>query len=384
MCKKNNVYNFLLIFLLLIIPNKTFANNLEINKITKEIYEEQFKLSGAENLYNQVPEDVLNNLENMGIKTGNWYEFLNMNFNNFFNIILNIIKTNIIKPLKIIVPIVCIILIYSIIKSFNLNLNNNVEKIMTLIGMLCTCLYIVNPVSKIINSVSIIIKIASNFIMCYVPIMSTIMISSGQVVTASSYQTLVLSAGQIINYICSNFMVPIMNILLGVLLTSCLTNTFDLTKISNYFYKITKIILEFISLVFTGILTLQNLITNTADNLGTNTLKFALNNFVPIVGSMLNDTFGTVNSCLKLLKSSIGIFGILACLLIFLPTIIECTLWICSLNISACISDIFEIKKISYLLKSISKIMSILISIIFFTIVILIISSVIVLIMGEK
>lgn len=384
MCKRNNIFNLLLIFILFIIPNKIFAENSGINKISQNLYEEQFELSGVENLYNQIPENVLHNLENIGIKTGNYQELLNINYNSIFDIILNLTKKKITKPLKITVPIVCIILIYSIIKSFNLNLNNNIEKVMVLIGLLCTCLYIVNPVSKIINSVFIIIKIASNFIMCYVPIMSAIMISSGQVVTASSYQTLVLSAGQIINYICSNFMIPIMNILLGVLLTSCLTNTFDLTKISHYFYKITKIILEFISLIFTGILTLQNLVTNTADNLGTHTLKFALNNFVPIVGNMLNDTFGTVNSCLKLLKSSIGVFGILAGLLIFLPTIIECLLWIFSLNISACISDVFEVKKISCLLKSISKIMSILISILFFTIIILIISSVIVLIMGAK
>jgi len=374
----------LLVSILFFMLNKNICNAFELSEMPQEIYNQQFELSGASELSNFIPDEINNDLEEIGIKNGDWKEISGINIEKVFKFIFKKTKNNISKPLKTMCVVAFIIIICSAIKSFDFNLDNNIEKVIIITGLLCICLIIVNPVLSCINKTSNVIENSVNFVLCYVPIMSTIMIASGQPITASFYQNLVLISGQIINYICKNFAIPVINILFSLSLISCLTNTLDLTKILQYFYKITKNILEFISVIFTGILTLQNLVSGAADNIGTSAAKFAINSFVPIVGSMLTDAFSTVTGCVKLLKSGTGVFGILAGMLMFLPSIIECSLWAFSLNISACVSEIFGIEKITNMLKSIAKIMSLLISILVFVIVILIISSAIVMIMGGR
>ena len=375
---------FLALSVLFFVFYKNICSALDVPEVSQEIYNQQLELSGVSKLSSYIPDEIANDLENIGIKTSNWQEFLRINPSKIFNFIFKKIKNNISKPLKTMCTIVFIVIIYATIKSFNFELDDNVGKVMIVISLLCICLCLVNPVSDCIGNISNIIKNIVNFMLCYAPVMSTIMIASGQPVTATFYQNLVLFSGQIINYIFEYFVVPVINILFSLSLISCLTNTFDLTKIIQYFYKIIKTVLEFVSVIFTGILTLQNLVAGATDNVGTSAAKFALNSFVPVVGGMLTDAFGTVTGCLKLLKSSTGVFGILVGMLMFLPSIIECFLWSVSLNISACVSEIFGIEKVTNMLKSIAKIMSLLISVLVFVAVILIVSSAIVMIMGGK
>ena len=239
-----------------------------------------------------------------------------------------------------------------------------------------------STIVKSISSMSYVIKGAAGFILCYIPIMTTIMIASGQSISATSYHIMMIAAGQVISQVSSNFLVPCMNTVLGISIVSSTSEILNLDRICDMFHKIIKWILGFSVSIFVGLLTLQNLVSSSADSIGSKTMKFALTSFVPVVGSALSDAFNTVEGCIKLLKSGVGAFGVIAGGAIFMPIIIECSIWIIFLHICVYFGEIFELTKICSILKSSSKVMETMFAVIFASMLVLAVSTVLMLVIG--
>ncbi len=372
-----------LIFILLILSVRVSARALENNALN-EIYREQFKTSESEKLTENLPNDSLKSLDRIGVSGANWEEISHLNPNKIFTEIINIIKEKLSSPLKSLAPTAAIILLCALINNLKTSFgSDHMAEIMTAVSTLCLCAAIINPIVSCINSSALVIKSASGFTLCAAPVMAGIMIASGHPISATSYQALIVSAGQVISHIAGNFLVPFMNMLLGISIISSISSRLKLENLCEAIYKFIKFVLKFSASIFTGIITLQNIVTTSADNIGTSTAKFAIDSCVPIVGSALSDAFTTVQGCVKLLKSGVGAFGIIAGGIIFLPIIAECSVWILFLNLCVSVGDIFELKKISSLVKSVSNVMSVTLAALLCVMTVLIVSTVLILIIGR-
>lgn len=348
-----------------------------------QIYSKQFSLSGAEEIRKNIPKDSKKHLQNMGINCLNLKEICNFDPEKIISEIGKIIKEKVSSPFKAFLPMIAIMLLCVVLQSiYPQEKNKEMTKILNSIGNLSICVSVVSPVSELIRSSALIIKLASNFTLCYVPIMSTIMIASGKAVSAMSYNTLVVFAGQVISRLSENFFIPFVNVTLGISVVSSICPNLKLHSICKNSEKTLKKILEFLSVLFTSILTLNQLVSNSADNLKSNLAKCMFGQCVPIVGGVISDAYDTVQGSLRLLKSGVGVFGISAGLIIFLPILVECLMWIIFLRFSECIAEVLEQKKILFLVKSVSKIVSIIMAILIFCIVILVVSCGITLALG--
>ena len=107
-----------------------------------------------------------------------------------------------------------------------------------------------------------------------------------------------------------------------------------------------------------------------------------IGSLIPVVGSAVSGAFSTVYGYVNLLKSSIGAFGIVAILFIFLPIVIECSMWSLSLNVCVIIGSIFDLPQVSNMVKGIIKSLNIMIAIIFSSAIIMIISTSLIFISG--
>jgi stage III sporulation protein AE len=63
--------------------------------------------------------------------------------------------------------------------------------------------------------------------------------------------------------------------------------------------------------VFLGILTVQGLAASTFDGVTVRTAKYAIDNFVPVVGGMFADTVDTLIGCSLVVKNAVGLAGML-------------------------------------------------------------------------
>lgn len=357
-----------------------YANDKEDLENT---YKEQLELSGAGNLANEIPKDTKSNLKNIGVTGVNWDEISNITPNKVFSEIQSIAKKNSYKPIASISVILSIILLCALFDGMKTSFGSKpISEVLGTVSTLCICGCIVVPIVECIDNLSTVIQSTSNFMLLYVPVIAGIMISSGQVLAAGNYNFMMAAFGSAVSQIASRLLVPMLNMILAVTIVSSISSKMNLSGVSEMFNKAVKWVLEFIMAVFVTLLTLQTFVSTAADNIGTKGIKFAIHSFVPIVGGALSDAYTTVYSCLKLLKSGVGAFAILASSFIFLPPIIECIVWLISLSICAAVGDIFELKQISSILRSSSRVISTMLVILICVMAILIVSTGIVLTVG--
>ena len=79
---------------------------------------------------------------------------------------------------------------------------------------------------------------------------------------------------------------------------------------------------------------------------------------------MLSEAINTVTASMGLLKSSVGIYGALACAVTLLPLVIELLIWRAVLLVTSAASELFSLGGIAGLLRAVDSMMSVLIGII--------------------
>ncbi len=371
---------FCLTFITLGIP--VHASSEKQNAID-EIYQQQIKESHANELKDALPNDTQKSLEVIGVHGIDWASFSNVTPEKIFKKILSYIKESSPKPIKSAFGMIAVILLAALVDSFKVSLSQRpLSGTVNVIATLCICTMSLEPIISFIARASGVIKGASNFILCYVPVMTGIMMASGQTVSATSYNVLMITAGEIISQVASRLITPLLSVFLALSTVSSISTSINLNGICKTFHSFIKWSLGLVMTIFVSLLTLQSLVGNSADSTTLKATKFMISSFVPIVGGALGDALGSVQSCVKLLKSGVGAFGIIAASFIFLPIIIECLIWIATMNTCSSISEIFQLNKISTLLKGAGTVVSTMLSIILCSMLILTVSTVIVLILG--
>lgn len=355
---------------------------VDINQLN-DTYKEQLKESGAYEIKRSLPKETESSLENIGIDSLDWREFSNITPEKIFAEVLAITKERAPTPLRAITTVIAIMLLCALVDSLKLSFGDRpLGGIIGAISTLCISACIITPIVECISRTAGVIKSASVFMLCYIPVITGIMIAGGQAVTAASYHTMMIGVGEIISQISTGFLVPMLNIFLALSVVSSISPRLNTSSLCDMFSKTIKWILSFVMSVFVSLLAMQNIVTTAADNTGSRAIRFAISSFVPIVGGALSDAFNTVQGCVKLLKSGVGAFGIIASGFIFIPIIVECLIWLITVNLCSSIGDIFELRQISSLLRASAKVISTMISIVLCCVTILIISTVFVLVIG--
>ena len=109
-------------------------------------------------------------------------------------------------------------------------------------------------------------------------------------------------------------------------------------------------VMSFLMTVFVGILGIQTAVGSAADTVTTRTARFFVGSFVPVVGGALGEAVGAVSASLSLLRSTVGIYAVIAVFLILIPVVFELSLWRLTLWIARAAADLFELKKLSSML----------------------------------
>ncbi|MDR0404643.1 MAG: stage III sporulation protein AE [Oscillospiraceae bacterium] len=365
--------------------NSFAEQNEEQQDILNGIYKEQSKASGADKLKEKLPRETTESLEEIGLQKVDWRELINMSPNKIFKQIIKMIKKLAPVPFKSVFCVLAIILICSLMDNLKVPVGKfSFKSVLSVVSSLCISVVIVMPMVGFIGRVSNVIKSCSSFMLSFVPIMAAIMISAGQVVSAGSYQVLMMSASQLISQAASGVILPMLSSLLAISMVSSISERLNILGICRFFYKAIRWTLSLSMTTFVSLLTLQGIVGASSDNIGSKAARFMISSFVPVVGGAISDAFTTVQSCVKLLKSSVGAFGIVAAEFIFLPVIIESLLWLISIYLCSAISDIFSLTKISDLLINSARVVSTVLSVILSCMMLLIISSVIVLMVSNN
>lgn len=328
----------------------------------EEFYAEQYKNSGAEDLENSLPDSAKDYFSEHGIDPSDYNWVNSLSAESVFKHILTFITSGAKAPLNTGAVIIAIILISAALTSAEIKSSAMTAAIYA--SAAASAAVIAVPVSSVINTSVNALRGIGVFMLSFIPVFAVIVAASGATVTAASMSALLLAATETVSYISSFIVLPLMGGYLTLSLSSAVSPLIKKSGITETVKKLAFWIMAFISAVFVGILGIQTAVNSSADTLVSKTAKFIIGSSIPIAGGVLSEAMNTVTASMGLLKSSIGIYGALACAVTLLPLVIELLIWRAVLLISSSVSEIFSLGGIAGLLRAIDSMLSVLIGII--------------------
>ena len=79
--------------------------------------------------------------------------------------------------------------------------------------------------------------------------------------------------------------------------------------------------------------------------------RFSLSGFVPVVGGLLSEAYATVMGCAGLLRTVVGVFGLVAVVLMVAPPLVGCVCWNVALHLAGGAAALFGLAPIERLCR---------------------------------
>lgn len=281
-----------------------------------------------------------------------------------------------------VVLIIIILIICSIVSSF-LQDSQKMESIVSFFTALLILSVVIIPISRILTDASSAIKTSAVFVDSYLPVMCAVIIASKNPSLAFTYNSYSLFLSSIISSFSDKIFMPGVSALMSLNILSSFSFENYRDRIIKSIRRIIIVVLSLFSTVYTGLLTTQSILASSSDNAVLKGIKFISGTFVPVVGSGVGDAISSVFSSFLVMRNTLGVFVIIAILLINLPVIIELLVWYFALQICSVISSMFNLKYITDIIDNLSSVISLLNIIVFFVTFVLVISTGVILIMGK-
>ncbi len=284
----------------------------------------------------------LNNLEEQISKMGEEYDLLNhMDFysfirnyitqgsseneeNSLFNKVTNYLFRYFLSTLK----IMSFILIVALMSSFTNNIqrafsDNEVSKV----AYFCCYLVVIILISKIftenINLAVKSIRDVSDFTVASIPTIITLIASSGGIAEAAIMDPIIISSITFISNIYITFIIPLILIYSVMLFVDKMSMDFKIDKLKSFIKQFALTFQGGIIATFIGLLSVRSMTTKTLDQVFQKTAKFAVENFIPVVGKAFSDAIAAVVGYSILLKNAVSIVGMLVVVIIIVVPIIK-------------------------------------------------------------
>ena len=293
---------------------------------------------------------------------------------NLFNSFLNIIGRETKTAVSNIGIIMIVIIIHSILITISENLGNkSVSQIAYFVEYIVIIALVLNNFADIINMVSESIIDLVGFSNSLIPLMITLMLTTGAIVSAGVIKPVLLILMNFIGNFITNFILPLVIIGTTLAIVSKISNKVRIDKIAKFMKSAGVWILGIIMTLFVTVLSLEGSITQTVDGVTAKTAKAAVSTVIPVVGKILGDATDAVIGCSGILKNAVGFVGIIVIVGICIAPIIKLALLSLTYYIASCICQPIADEKVIGLLDSIGDTFKILLAIIFCVSVMLII-----------
>ena len=286
-------------------------------------------------------------LREIGADDFDYNSITSLTFEDALKLLKKIALGKIKSPMKCAVSLLALILISSLIQSLKSDTSEDLNSTFSTCSALIISIILVAQMSSAISLASSSIRLAGGFIFAFVPVFCAIVAASGGITISFSTNSMLMILSQGLNFVSSNVFMPMTNCFLAIGICSSLRSELNLGNLLNTMKKWITTIISVVSSLFVSVLSIKTSVSSRADMLGIRSVRFVINSVVPVIGGSISEGLLSIQSYSSLIKSSVGIVGIIAIVLVFLPSIIEIALWRAVLSICSLVSDVFSDTNVS-------------------------------------
>ncbi|MBS5885417.1 stage III sporulation protein AE [Clostridium tertium] len=332
----------IIIIAFVVLPSKSaLANEKNINKINinNETSNEEIKLENEEvnnkldSLYNYINNmksdiEIMNDLDPVEyikgyIKNGEG----NLSFKTISDAVISFLFKEVKTVLALSISIIAIAIICSLLKNLQTAFSN--EGISNIAFFACYALLIVILSKSFIVSINIatdIIKDLSDFMVAILPVLVMMIGTVGGFTQAATMDPIVVGATLIIPRIYTTVIIPLILITFVLEFANNISTEHKISNLCKLTKQITIWLQGIILTIFIGLLTVRGITSSTIDAVTLKTAKFAIDNFIPIVGKAFSDAIASVAGYSLIIKNAVSSVGLIIIILMMLYPIIKLVL----------------------------------------------------------
>ena len=345
--------------------------------------EEQLDALGREELMEQVPEDARELMEEANLYDLSVSSLLQLTPKDFFCTVWRMLLQEVRKPVRTMGVILAVVVLCAMLGGLHTAVGENtLSPMFTTVAVLCILTSVVIPILDCIINTSAAVKNAALFMLSFIPIFSAAITAAGQPVTGAAYNMFLFTTCQVVSQVVSQTLIPLLGIYLALCVVGALVPEIKIASATATIKTIVSWALGFMVTIFVGLLSIQTMVSQGADTVTTKTVKFLVGSFVPVVGGALSEALVAAQGCLRLIKTSVGAYGILVAVFTFLPILLQTVIWYLVTMVASIAGDILGVDKVSTVMKSCSSVLGILLSVILCFGLLIIVSTTVVMVTG--
>lgn len=267
------------------------------------------------------------------------------------NLFLKEVYVNIQLLLNILVIVVVCALLNNLRASF---LNESVGELAFLVAYIVLVTVMAVSFKEMAVMGTKIVEDMVSFMYATSPLLVTLLVSGGNVVTGGVIQPIVVLAVEATAVIMKNVFIPLVLISTVIAVVDNISEGIKITKLTEFLRRICTLGIGILLTIFTGIIALQGTVSAVADGVAGKSVKFAISS-IPVVGSYLSDAADTIMGCALVVKNAASLAAVLGVIGICIIPVLKIGAMVLIYKAAGIISEPITDKRISKLFDEVGK-----------------------------
>lgn len=196
-----------------------------------------------------------------------------------------------------------------------------------------------------------------------IPVMTAVMSAQGLTTSAAALYAGTVAFITVLITLISKILIPVIYLFLAVSVAAATTDEPGVHKIRNFLKWLSTWTLKIILYIFTGYMGLTGVVSGTADAAAVKAAKLSISGMVPVVGGILSDASEAVIVGAGVMKSGIGIYGMVTFCAILVTPFLTIGVQYLMLKMTSALCSGFDLKRPSQLIENFSSAMGLLLGI---------------------
>lgn len=276
-------------------------------------------------------------------------------YNSLSNVLLKSVKTYFMSSLKLILLLLVIVVIYKLFESFCLNKYMDIKKIIRIIFTLVIVYILIVLLKDMADNVKNSALKIFNLSELLFPILLSLVLSSGASVSYASYSSLSVIVLETFSYIFIYVLIPISISIMVFSLAGCVSSKDTLSKIVDLLKSIFKYVIVAIVAVFGLFSSITVISSGMKDGVSLKLTKYAIKNYVPVLGGYISEGFDFVKSASVIVKNAVGLSGIVVLFFNILSPVLIYISYILVFKILSIVVSFLDEEKFAGIFNGVSK-----------------------------
>lgn len=263
-----------------------------------------------------------------------------------------------VKAAGLCVSVFAIVLLLSIMQT----MPGVTESVVRLVAALSAAVILLHQTGSLIDTASDTIYELSEYGKQLIPVMAAAMASQGGITSSTALYAGTAVFNAILSSAIKLALIPMVYVFLVLSIASCATGQSTLDKLRDFVKWLIVWILKIILYVFTGYIGITGVVSGSADAATLKAAKLTISGMIPVVGNILSDASEAVLVGAGVMKSAVGIYGVLTLIALWISPFLRIGIRYLLLKLTAAVSQLFGSKEITDMIGAFCEAMGLLLA----------------------